>query len=171
MKTDRRLHLQLLDARERRCRMFRVPNENKNVAEKKQARERPSSTQHFTLPLFAFSTAHINEASVSTSSLPLMDGISLKCFSTIPANTTWSSSRSANIGVRLRLSSSSRELLLLLCSLGSRRGRFAGVIRGGLDSWGDWRKGFSRDEGGGGSSAVIGEGYTWGTMSYCVKYR
>ena len=45
------------------------------------------------------------------------------------ANTVCTSATSANTGVRVRPSSASnRELLRRLCSLDSRRGRFAGVI-------------------------------------------
>lgn len=61
--------------------------------------------------------------------------------------------------MRLRGSSSTkRELRLRVCSFDSLLGLFAGVIGGGLGARDDWRKGFSREEGGGGSSADKGDG-------------
>lgn len=119
---------------------------------------------------FDFSMAHMNDARVSTSSLPLIGGISLKCLSTMQAKTVWTSSTSAKIGVRLLFSSSSkRELRRLLCSFDSRRGLLAGVVcAGGLRTRGECRWGCKRLMGGGGSSAVRGDGHTSGTISYWV---
>lgn len=113
----------------------RISNTIKNDIVMKTCKEQEVyEGQHLTRMLLDFSTAHINDANISTSSLPLMSGMSLKCFSTMLAKTLWTSSTSANIGVRLLVSSSSkRELLRLLCSLDSRRGRLAGVTwAGGL---------------------------------------
>jgi len=130
------------------------------------------SLLHLTFPPFAFSTAHINDARVSTSSLPLIDDSSRKCRSAIPASTPWSSSTSAKIGVRLRVSSSTNlELRRRFCSFNSRRGLFAGVVGGRLGARDGWRNGLSREDGGGGSSAESGEGLIEGTRSYCVRYR
>lgn len=104
-------------------------------------RARDGCFQHLIRKPFDFSTAHMNDARVSTSSLPLIGGISRKCFSTMPARTTWTSSTSAKMGGRPLFSSSSkRELRRLLCSFDSRRGLLAGVVcAGGLRTRGECR--------------------------------
>ena len=66
------------------------------------------------------------------------------------ANTVCTSATSANTGVRARPSSSNnRELLQRLCSLDSRRGRFAGVVTAdGLPPRDGPRDGLSNEGGG-----------------------
>lgn len=98
-----------------------------------------------------------------------------KCRWAMLANTVCTSPTSASTGVRIRTSSSkSRELRRRLCSLDSRRGRFAGVVTtGGLVPRDELLRvvDSSKDGGGGGSCIDSGDGCTIGIRSYCTRYR
>lgn len=101
---------------------------------------------------------------------------SRKCFSTTCASVLWTSCTSESTGVTSGSLSSSnnRELLLRLAlALGSLRGRLAGVggrgCGAGLAVDVLWPRGRNKDDGGGGSNAVVAKGSMSGTMSNWVR--
>jgi hypothetical protein len=116
----------------------------------------------------------MNDAKISTSSLRTW---LTKCASAIPASTRYASSMSASTGQRNRPSSDMcrvvRRRPWLFSFESPRRGRFAGVrpVLGDGEIGRTGSRGWcSRDEGGGGSSAESGDGYTLGTRSKWVRY-
>lgn len=115
-------------------------------------------------------TAHMNDASVSTS----LTECSLKCRCATCASMPCTSCTSARTGTMgsAPLSSTSRALRRRAGT--SRRGRFAGVTgtAGPGDAVSACRllRGRRSAVGGGGSSAASGDGSTSGTRSYCTRY-
>ena len=135
------------------------------------ARHPPNTTNVINIPL-AF-TAHMNDASVSTS----LTECSLKCLCATCASTPCTSCTSASTGMTGSTPLSSTSLALRLRAGTSRRGRFAGVTvaPGPGDAVSACRRawllrGRRSADGGGGSSGASGEGSTSGTRSYCTRY-